>query len=326
MDEHQQDTTPNNTDETIIPPTSTTEYVDESTTDNPKSDTSQSNNKEKNKELIQVIVNKPKDENRAESTANKIAIFGLLINLILAIFTYLLFQKTVEANKTSQSALKESSRANDISALALADSRKADSISEIKDSISYNLSKSQYEASREKDSISMLLAKQSINAQINSLKETQNQFTLENLAYIECTDFTFVTFESNKEPKIAFRISNVGKVPVKITKFKLGFFYKSTIGYNPDGYLATIIYDPYPTSFYVTKESPRIQNFTGFDKIPTAQYDAIKKEELGMFFCGEIQYTNEINNKKMKYIFNAFLYPPPSKEYRIVYLNNSEIK
>ncbi|MFZ2784948.1 MAG: hypothetical protein WAZ36_11140 [Sediminibacterium sp.] len=194
MDEHQQDTTPDNSDETIIPPTSTTEYVDEPTTNIPKSDTSHSSYKEINKEPIQVIVNIPKDENRAATTANKIAIFGLFINLVLAIFTYLLFQKTVEANKTSQSALKESTRANDISTQALADSRKADSISDIKESVSFILAKSQYETSRIKDSINMLLTKQSVNAQINSLKETQNQFNLENLAYIECADFTFGVF------------------------------------------------------------------------------------------------------------------------------------
>jgi len=326
MTEEQKDNSTDNPSDSIIAPVSTTEYVDETATNIPETIPPDSKTENVNKEPIQVIVNIPKEENKATITANKIAIVGTIINLTLAGMTYLLFQKTIEANKTSQLALKESARANDISAQALADSRRADSVSDIKDSISYTLTKSQYENSRKKDSINIAMTKQSVETQINSIKETQTQFQLENLAYIECTDFTFKTFESNKQPQILFRISNVGKVPVKITKFKLGFFYKPAIGYNPDGYLGTLIYDPYPTSFYVTKESPRIQNFTGFDKIPNAQYDAISKEELGMFFCGEIQYTNEINNKKMKYIFNALLEPPPSKEYRIVYLSNSEVK
>lgn len=115
-------------------------------------------------------------------------------------------------------------------------------------------------------------------------------------------------------------------MPVKVTKFKLGFFYKPSLGYNPEGYLSKLMYDPYPTSFYITKESPRIQNFTAFDKIPKNVFDIIKNDLLIMFFCGEIQYTNESNKKIMKYTFNAMLYPPPSKEYRIVYLNNEEVK
>jgi hypothetical protein len=168
------------------------------------------------------------------------------------------------------------------------------------------------------------MTKQSIEAQINSIKETQNQFRLENLAYIECTDFAFVTFEENKEPKIVFRISNVGKVPIKVTKFKLGFLYKPTVGYNPEGYLKTLMYDPIPTSFYITKEAPRIQYFNAFDKISKVSFEAAKKGDLLLFFCGEIKYINELNSKKMKYMFNALLSPPPSNEFKVVFLNNTE--
>jgi hypothetical protein len=150
MAEEQKHDITSNTSDSATASVSNTEHVDETATDIPETIPPQSKAENVNKETIQVTVNIPKEENKAAITANKIAIFGTLINLALAGMTYLLYQKTIQANKTSQLALQEAKRANDISAQALVDARKADSISDIKDSLSYTLNKSQYENNRKK--------------------------------------------------------------------------------------------------------------------------------------------------------------------------------
>ncbi len=324
MEEEQKKDTESNPDDLVIPPSATTEYVDEYVAENLDIKNAPLKKDTIDKEPVQVIVNVPKEDNKTAISANKIAIFGTLINAVLAGLTFMLFQKTVEANRISQLALTESTRANDISTQALKDSRKADSISVFKDSVISAFNERQYLNGREKDSITISITRKSLESQINSLRESQKQFQIENLAYIECSDFNFASFESNKEPKIAFKIQNVGRVPVKVMGFKLGFFYRNTIGFNPDGYLKTLAYESIPTTFYITKETPRIQFFTAYDKISALHFDAVSKGVLALFFCGEIKYVNEMNGKKMKYIFNALLNPPPSIEHKMVFLNNIE--
>jgi hypothetical protein len=325
MDTQKHEGFADNTGDEIIPKTSTTEYVDEPTTFTPNPEITVG--KEIVKEPIQVTANLAKGENKTALTANVIAIVGLFINLVLAIFTYLLFQKTVEATEISQKALVQSTRANDISAQALAGSRRADSLSDIKDSVSYEFSRKQYLDNRKKDSITIAMTRQSVDAQISSLRETQNQFQIENLAYIECADFVFTNFETNKQPRLSFKIANIGRAPIQVMKFKFFLYYSgATIGFNPEGYLNPIPYDPLPTSFYVTKEFPRTQYFTSSDIMPVEEFNNIKNEKILMFFCGEIKYVNQMNLKKMKYTFNVLLYPPPSNEFRILFLNNIEDK
>jgi len=109
-DERKQDTA-NNPEDTVIPPTATTEYIDETTTDIPDPIPTKTEIEQVNKEPVQVIVNVPKEENKTANAANRIAIFGTIINLVLAGLTYMLFQKTIEANKTSQASLSEAQKA-----------------------------------------------------------------------------------------------------------------------------------------------------------------------------------------------------------------------
>jgi hypothetical protein len=82
----------------------TTEYVEEAPNDIPQSQ--QDNSEKKDKEPINVIVNLPQ-EAKGYKRSEMIAIWiGVAVNIILAVFTYLLFLKTVEANKTSKKPIE----------------------------------------------------------------------------------------------------------------------------------------------------------------------------------------------------------------------------
>src|SRR5262245_40449312 len=94
-------------DHDTIPPSATTEYVEETARDSRQTDLSNNDNAAINKDPINVVVKLPNENYRPANIANIIASGGLVVNLILAIFTYYLFRKTVEANSTSQAALAE---------------------------------------------------------------------------------------------------------------------------------------------------------------------------------------------------------------------------
>src|SRR5437868_5264523 len=98
-----------------VPPIPPIDNVVPPTNDIPPTNTETGDGDNENKEPVNVVVNLPADDKRPQITANKIAIWGLVISLVLAIVTYLLFRKTIDSNKTATDALEESRRANDIS-------------------------------------------------------------------------------------------------------------------------------------------------------------------------------------------------------------------
>jgi hypothetical protein len=165
-----------------------------------------------------------------------------------------------------------------------------------------------------------------VQQQNNSLKETQKQFAIDNMANLECSDFTFTEFEADKRPKILFRIINFGKSPAQVYRFRLGFFYSKTIGVSPEGYVKKLLDDPIPSGFSITNQYPRIEMFTADDIIPKAFYDEAMNNNLYMIFCGEIEYFSEVNQDRRKYVFNAILFPPPRKDYKLIYFRNINLK
>lgn len=171
MSEQQTDNTSNNAENPVIPLTATSEYVDEPANDTPQTEPEANKTNQIEKEPVQVNVNIPKQDS---GSANTIAIIGLVVNAIMLFVTYLLFREantatnlSNDALKTTQESVAESKRANDIaqSNLELAKKQAASN-----DTISnYNLE----------------LSKQSLGAQIGSIKESQKQFYASHQPYIQ---------------------------------------------------------------------------------------------------------------------------------------------
>lgn len=280
MDEKQQDATPNNSDGTIIPPTSTTEYVDEPTTDIPKTDTSQNNNKEINKEPIQVTVNIPKDENRAATTANKIAIFGLFINLILAVFTYLLFRKTVEANETSKHSLTEAQKAVD-------QAKRANDIAEA----NFKLAQISSVSSDSISNINLDLTKKSVTTQIASIEKSQKEFELENRPLVQIADIKIDSIGADKESVVSFKIVNMGKFPATVTygKFNLSVGKKELSMQEIDKKIKDLEWEEINTP--ISKETTIGQIMRGR---PLSDFENKKYQdgEGFIFLIGEIKYVS----------------------------------
>ena len=211
MTEEQKDNPTDNPSDSIIPSVSTTEYVEEPTTNIPESIPPDSKTENVNKEPIQVIVNIPKEENKTAITANRIAIIGTIINLALAGLTYLLFQKTIEANKTSQSSLVEAQKAVD-------QAKRANDIAEA------NFKLAQI-SSASNDSINVInldLTKKSVSTQIVSIQQAQKTFTIENRPLIQLIDLKVDSINVGAYITVRFGLTNLGKFPAKLISAKFG--------------------------------------------------------------------------------------------------------
>lgn len=202
MDEGKTSNPQSDSKDTIIPPSSTTEYVGESDNNTVNSQQQTPATCQKDKEPIKVIVNIPQDENRPQKKANAIAWIGLGVNVILAFFTYMLFLKTTEANN-------ESVRANNIAEMALNDSRENQRRNDSLDSIIR-------ERNYNRDTTTMKISKQSLQSQINSLEETRKQFEIESRPYIQLGNIIVDSIEEGKFIHINLIVMNMGKLPAKI--------------------------------------------------------------------------------------------------------------
>lgn len=311
MTEEQKDNPADNASDSIIPPVSTTEYVDETATYIPEPIPTNGKTEYVNKEPVQVIVNIPKEENKAAITANKIAVIGTFINLALAGMTYLLFQKTIEANNTSQSALTEAQK-------AVQESKRANDIAEA----NFKLAQSSSAYSDSINNINLELSKKSVGTQINSVTESQRQFEKLNMPYLQCDEFSFINMEQDVQPKLSYKTTNLGNYPAKILDRKLGYFFAQNIPVNPNKKI-----DFYNNSFdvYINKENPKTEIFTATTTLSKDNYEAFKDSKIYFCFFGDITYQNEINGKKRVCSFYVKMFAPPSKEYKVIYNKNIDI-
>ena len=276
-DEQKQGTT-NNPEGTEIQPT--TEYVVETATNIPDPVPTKTELDQINKEPVQVIVNIPKEENKTAITANRIAIFGTIINIVLAGLTYLLFQKTIEANKTSQSSLIEAQKAVD-------QAKRANDIAES----NFKLAQISSASSDSISNINIDLTKKSVTTQIASIEKSQKEFELENRPLVQVGDIKIDSIGADKETVVSFKIVNMGKfsAPVTYGKFNLSVGKKELSTQEIDKIIKNLEWEEINTP--ISKETTigqimRVRPLSDFEN---------KKYQDGVgfiFLIGEIKYVS----------------------------------
>jgi hypothetical protein len=297
----------------IIRPVSTTEYVGETTTDIPETIPVQSKTENINKEPIQVIVNIPKEENKTAITANRISIIGTIINLALAGLTYMLFQKTIEANKTSQSSLLEAQKAVD-------QAKRANDIAEA----NFKLAQISSASSDSINNANLELSKKSVEAQINSIKESQNRFEIENAPFLQIM-YPKIIPKLNEQFSIAYHIINISGNPAKITD--MATFYSLTDSLPP-AIPNKIPKDKFKAvNGYVIKETPIEDKFTFPGILRKREYDMIVDRKAVVYFYPTFNYINLATNKKRTYKCGMKLvYISPEKTYvEYIYNENHDV-
>jgi len=245
----------------------------------------------------------PKPQNKK----NIIEILGLLTNIVLAIFTYLLFNKTVEANKTSQDSLKESRRANDISKGALDRAIEESNNSYLRektiDSLD-SLDRLFYYEENEKRSY---LQNKQIETQINNLRSSQEHFELNSRPYLQVSKIKFTQFKANLPLKIRFEIANLGGHSARIINGKYGYHLGTKVKAYPFRELPDVHADPLFNNQYVMWGYPSVHYLEGIDSLPADLMNEIESEFIKITLFGEYTYINEVTGKIRIYSFSIWL-------------------
>lgn len=282
-EEQKQDTT-NNPKDTVIPPAATTEYIDETTTDIPEPISTKTEVEQVNKEPVQVIVNIPKDENKPAITANRIAIFGTIINIALAGLTYLLFQKTIEANKTSQASLMEAQKAVD-------QAKRANDIAEA----NFKLAQSSSASSDSINSINLELTKKSVSTQISSIQQTQKSFTIENRPLVQLIDLKVDSIGVGITTVVSFGLTNLGKFPAKLLFAKFGLCHGINTSTEEAEKIAKLIDYNINNSISNAMNIPiRISGIPLTEKL----FEEYKTNKASLYLVGEVFYESFVTAKR----------------------------
>ncbi len=142
----------------------------------------------------------------------------VIISAFLAYYTWQLFNTATDQSKSAQESADAAIKAVKQDSLNVSN---ADRIAKIKDSVS-----------RIKDSLTIKLANKSLEAQINSLKQAQKDFEIENRPFIVFTNIVVDTTFKNNIINATYRAYNVGKFPAKVS------YMVSKINYGVDTSLA----------------------------------------------------------------------------------------
>ncbi|MBX9734326.1 MAG: hypothetical protein K2X37_09715 [Chitinophagaceae bacterium] len=136
------------------------------------------------------------------ATADKIAILGLIVNIVLAVFTYLLFKEATNSTKIATDAFQEARRSNSISEK------------------NYQLAKDAFEESQKTGQQATQLANKSLETQIGTLKENQKQFSISNEPFLSIASANIELFEVGKPLLSKIKIENLGNYPCKVIDCK----------------------------------------------------------------------------------------------------------
>lgn len=307
-----------------IPPSASTEYVEEPDDNIGNTEEQTESGKQKNKKTKDFIIKDP------HKTANKIGWISLFVNggisLALAIVTYLLFLKTVEANKTSQDALAESKRANDISKATLEDSRMKDSASAERQKIIDAFELGKEERNRTKDSITIGLAQQSLESQRfyaqrsdsnfiksiriatnaldvskESIEKIQKNFERENRAIMFVSQFRADTFKLGSKINFFVEFKNFGKSPTILIEVAISITLDTSFFVKEDKFKYTTKDITY-VNLFLPVNGVFAKNLN-LNSLPEMAFNQIIDGRLKFFVYGEATYFDIIRKQYSSYQF-----------------------
>jgi len=253
-------------------------------------------------EIIDInILSKPESSSLHQHIANLIALVAVIVSIILAYYTFRLYQKASTQTKAALDAVK------------FADS----SYHSNKDYNEKTLKKQQIALDRAQidadnrdvqDKINSDRQERAINAQIASLNEAQKEFEVENRPFLNVADIKIDSFEIDKRVFVNWTVKNSGKLPAKIITEKYGFIISPNSNYRELN--APMQSGEMDEGSYLTN-SQIFPLHLRADIITPQIYDDFKHQKLFMYLYGIYTYKN-VNNEKLysyNFSFRISLYP-----------------
>lgn len=276
---------------------------------------SKTNNRQAH-EIRKVDIIEAAEANTIANTANNISRWAVSVNgLILAVTACLalvaVHQYTAanDAAQTAKNTLTETKRFDSITlANQKTSNRYADSLDSVK--------------SKHDDSV-FNYQKKSLNAQIASLKATQNEFESDNQSYLQVDNFDTVTFQEARQV-IKFRISNLSNQPAKLISgdsiYGIGFPKEDiTKAFKEIEKKLQII----SLNKYIIKESPQIMDATNINHIGYKR-NMVLTGKMSIHVCGDYIYKNLITNKLRRYCFTVEFMVSNNKYFNMIRNENTD--
>lgn len=229
----------------------------------------------------------------ATKNANKIAIAASVINVFMIIVTFLLFRVA-----TQQSAIA-------IKAANAATASVEQSI------LSNKIAKDNYDLAREtflSDNVatdkSYDVARKSLDAQMQFIKENHEQFLTQMETLLEIKDLKLIKFAPGEPLQFDFNAYNVSQQPLKL----LGGTNSMVIS-DPKAaetyFQNSAEFDTTSFITYLSKDYPRKVSVITTNKVTKPDYDLVKKKDLKLYFLMDIKYVNLSTKRNMRYLFKA---------------------
>lgn len=233
-------------------------------------------------------------------------IAGIAVNVVLALFTYFLFQEAVRQREASTQAVN-------IAQQALEDSRENDSIARRREIERDSLDSIVRSRDFIRDTTNTRLNRQALQTQINATKENQNQFLAANEPYLNIYSIEIIQFAVGKPLIISIGIENLGNYACKIIEDKTEFFFKTV----PPEF--NEIYDSHPAksdrlNSYLSKEKSMETTFST-SSISANQYMVVAESNFFIFFNAYFKYRNIITGAIKIYKFQARMKPQNARQY-----------
>jgi len=213
--------------------------------------------------------------------------WNITVDQGLLIVTTLYFVVTAGIFFVGVSALNESVRTNNLSEK------------------NYQLAKESYESSAKDSKERFELEKANAQAQIDAMKEQvqaiKNQFEIEHTPYLTIRGIKINQLAPNKLFDFDFEIMNIGKYPVKVISIGNRTSFAPTngiVGLNDLNGIKMI-----DVNYYVTNQYPFNTHFGTQQQISNETYSAVIDNKITIWWIGEMDYVNLINNQKRKFRF-----------------------
>lgn len=241
-------------------------------------------------ENIDSKIAKDKKKNIKFSYSDALHLIGVVVNIILAALTYLLFTEATRSSKIANDAVQEAKRSNTISEK------------------NYELAKKAFEESKKSGEQTTKIADESLRMQVSSLNEIQKQFKLTNEPYLNLASSSIQLFESGKPLITKLNIENLGKYPCKVIECRTIITIKvmppefNELNKSIHNYTDLL-------NKYIINEKPIISPFSTTVPISENQFNMVTKSTWFIYFTGFIKYKNIITNKIKTYKFQLKMKP-----------------
>ena len=234
----------------------------------------------------------------------------------MAILTFLLYRQTVFQSQQSAEAVKAAM-------YAVSEAKKSNLISEK----NYELAKISFEGNNESAKRTIDLAEKSLNSQLLSINNAQQNFEIENKPYLEIRSISLSKLEVSKPFGGTFDIVNHGNSSIQTIKTMLMIGFPTKKEYaeltkSPKSLLNK--HEMSNNKLYITKGIPltlslnggkltKKNDFTAYNNIDDFKngdlsfaqdaYEAILDGTHTIIFYGKVLYLNPVNKKKMLFSF-----------------------